>query len=140
MNYNNIKELIGRFIRVTPISPSVPLDVPYEPEIVSSIHNALKRINDSTTVDTAMKEYANRLVGVYLVSITGNYHGCLGRSDETANRLGRTIADINNEILSHIEGCLVDIEHGAVFKDNLSDVFLSCMIAFEQKLESRTLS
>lgn len=138
MNYSKIKTFISNLLSGSlPIEDSQP-NIDPEPPIVTSIRNVLGRINAGSTVDSAMKEYANRLVHVYLNSITGNYYGCVGAADDTAARLGRSIEDIRDEIMSHIEACLIDIEHGAVFKDNLSDVFLTCMLDFEQQLESRT--
>lgn len=107
------------------------------PLVVVSIHEVLNHINEDATIDCAMKEYANKLVHIYLTAIMGNYYSCVGAADETASRLGRGIDTINDDILIHVEACLIDIKHGAVFKDNLSDVFLSCLLSFEQKIESR---
>lgn len=137
MNYSHIKTFFSKLFSSGTIAKEEPLDGAETPLIVFSIHEVLTRINEASTVDCVMKEYANKLVHTYLTATMGNYYSCVGAADETASRLGRDIEAINNDILIHIEACLIDIEHGAVFKDNLSDVFLSCLLNFEQKLESR---
>lgn len=137
MNYRHIKSLIAKFLSGNNASKSVQ-SISEKLPIVTSIHNVLERINQSDTIDASMKLYSNRLVHIYLKAVIVNYDSCVGEAEDMALRLGRDIDTIYNEIMGHIEVCLIDIEHGAIFKDNLSDVFLSCLMGFEQKIEART--
>lgn len=136
MNYGHIKSFITKiFSGKSPAKDTHSVSA--KSSMIASIHESLGRINQSDTIDDSMKLYSNRLVHIYLKAIMVNYDSCVGESEDTALRLGRDIDTIHNEIIGYIEACLIDIEYGAVFKDDLSDIFLSCLLGFEQKIESR---
>lgn len=137
MNYTKIKKLISKLVSNSIAKRDNSPDAISVPPVITSIHETLARINAMPTIDDAMKVYASRLVDVYLSATAGNYSACIGAAEEVAQRLGRSVESINTEIASQVEACLIDIEHGAVFKDNLSEAFLSCLLDFEQRLESR---
>lgn len=100
------------------------------------VYGSLKRIQASSEVSEDMKLYAQRLVDTYLPAVYCTYAACEGNSD-TLNRLNKDLEELKDNIISSIESCLLDIEHGAYFDDNLSNPFINCLLAFEQVIDDR---
>lgn len=130
MNISSIKSFINRLINSKQDTPLVLDDY-------AIFNEKLSVIAANPDINADMKKYANRLVNIYLPAILSSYNASKDNSDELAHRLNRTVDDVKIEIFSYIEGCLTDIECGAIFDDNLSDIFLTSMVEFEQRLESR---
>lgn len=107
--------------------------------IIRSIKDTAKRINKNDGISNEMQVYAHRLVNVYLPAVNAIHKACTGMTDAKAARLDKAVNDTREESLLQIESCLIDIEHGAVFRDNLGDIFFNCQLNFEQVLEARAI-
>jgi hypothetical protein len=137
MKISSIKSFINRLINSKQDTPLVLNDSACSEQDYAAFNDKLRDITANPDIDTDMKIYADRLVKIYLPAILSSYNASKDNSDEIAQRLNRTVDNVKNEIFSYIEGCLTDIECGAIFKDNLADIFLTSMVEFEQRLESR---
>lgn len=141
MNYSVIKNLISKFVggitntsHDESLSPEKPVD-----HLVLKITDTYDRIEQSDTVAPAMKDYAFRLIYAYLPAIECSHHALTANPNDKILRLNKSVDGMRNDSLEQIEACLIDIEHGAVFKDNLGDVFLNALLDFEAKLEGRVV-
>lgn len=137
MNISSIKSFINRLINSKQDTPLALNDSDCAKQDYAIFNEKLSVIVANPNINTDMKRYANRLVKIYLPAILSSYNASKDNSDEMAQRLNRTVDDVKTEIFYYIESCLTDIECGAVFKDNLADIFLTSMVEFEQRLESR---
>lgn len=137
MIYRNLKTFLGNllsFSNQSEATETISSPMVVIPDSTSAI---LTRILASESVTPEMKEYADRIVNIYMPAIDASYKACAGVYNVTEARAGKSVEDVNAEIVGHIEECLIDIEHGAVFKDNLSNAFFLCLLDFENKIESR---
>lgn len=101
------------------------------------IHRALDRVMKNKEVSDSMKQYATKLVDTYLPAIYCTYMASEGSADNVAARINKDITKVRDNILSSMEACLVDIEHGAVFNDDLNSPFVNCLLSFEQIIDDR---
>lgn len=101
------------------------------------IHRALDRVMDNKDVSDPMKQYATKLVDTYLPAIYCTYMASEGSADNVTARINKDIDKVRDNILTSIEACLIDIEHGAVFDDNLNNPFINCLLSFEQIIDDR---
>lgn len=140
MNYNAIKNLFSTLVGGVLNKYEPTAGLPEIDPVVLSITKTYHRIAVSSTVSAPMKDYAHRLVYSYLPAIECNYHACIATHNDKVLRLNRSVESIRDETLEYIDACLLDIEHGAVFKDNLGDVFLNTLITFETQIEARAVN
>lgn len=105
---------------------------------ISRILAIHRRLKESDKVSPDMLVFSDRLVYNYLPAIEASFIACEG-SDESlrVSRIKKDITEIKETILSSIESCLIDIEHGTVFADNLSSPFVNCLLDFESYIDAR---
>lgn len=140
MNYNTVKKLVNNIFGSVLGGIDRSAEVDDIDPTVAKITQAYDRISESSTVTPTMKDYARRLTYYYLPAVECNYQALTATKNTKVTRLNRSVESIREESLECIHSCLLDIEHGAVFKDNLGDVFLNVLIVFEQQLEARAIS
>ena len=136
MNYDKIKKIVSGFFGVTLKEKGERSDIEQK---VLSIMQTYERISASDDVSSSMKGYAHRLVHNYLPAIQHAYDACAATPNDKVLRLNKSVDSIRLEAVEQIDSCLIDIEHGAIYKDNLGDVFLNTMIVFEAQLEARPI-
>lgn len=105
---------------------------------ISKILSIHKRIKSNKNINADMITLSDRLVYNYLPAIEASFIACEGSNESLrVSRISRDISQVKDAILTNIENCLVDIEHGAVFTDNFSSPFVKSLLDFEACIDAR---
>lgn len=139
MSYISIKKIVSTFLDDALNRKGKGGNAIEDDPTVLNIMQTYDRVSISDDVSSPMKDYAHRLVHNYLPAIERAYEACTATPNNKVSRLNKSVDDIRLEVLEQIDSCLIDIEYGAIYKDNLGDVFLNTMIVFEAQLEARPI-